>query len=426
MSTSLEEALQACLEQIDQGADKDTALAAYPAIRSELGPLLETALAAADAGAEPVPTAAAMRSRTRILGRASELRSRHSATRGRAPSALRLLAAAVAGVLLVIVSGAGLLFASAQSLPGERLYPVKRAAEAARIRFTVSERNRISLAISYDHRRLDEVRQLLARGRQVEVEYEGILTEQTGSLWLVQGVPALALPESNVEQGLQIGDFIAIQGYSTDQGWVRADSIAAAGYLIEGTVDSIGKATWTVAGERLTVVEATEVDAGIGVGDKVEATVHLADGESIAIRILLLTPAVTPTPLPTPGLQATEAPAPSTEPKDDEREQEDERPNTTATPLPETTSTHDGEHEGEHEDEHETSEATATPEGQETEFSGVVEAINGSVWTIDGRTVMVDSDTRYEGDPGLGDDVRVRAIEYSDGTLLAEKIEVDD
>jgi hypothetical protein len=427
MSRRLEDSFQACLEALEHGGDLESVLAAYPDLRDDLEPLLAVAVDAIDAGETPVPAEAARRSRARALSLAAALRSARPAARTSWPTLARGLTAALTALALVLVSGAGLLLVSAQSLPGERLYPIKRAAEAARLRFAISERDRVSLSVSYDHRRLDEARQLLARGRRSEVEYEGILTGQSGALWSVQGIPALATSATHIEPGRQIGDFVAVQGHTTDQGWVRADSIVAAGYLVQGPVESIGKDAWRVAGEDLTVVAATEIDPGIQMGDTVSATVRSGGDQPVAVRITLVSPAITNTPVPTPDRNAT--PAPSSTPTEDHGEEEEDGeahgPAATASPTPEAGSTEEDDGDG-HEDEHEGSEQAATPEGQEREFAGVVEAINGSVWTIAGRSVTVDADTCYEGDPQVGDEVKVRAALLADRTLLAEKIEVDD
>jgi hypothetical protein len=45
---------------------------------------------------------------------------------------------------------------------------------------------------------------------------------------------------------------------------------------------------------------------------------------------------------------------------------------------------------------------------------------------IDGRSVIVTPDTEIEGDPDLGDRVRVGASREANGELVAERIERDD
>jgi hypothetical protein len=85
------------------------------------------------------------------------------------------------------------------------------------------------------------------------------------------------------------------------------------------------------------------------------------------------------------------------------------------------------------------SEATTTPEasddngegegesegqsGEEREFTGVVEAIGSSQWTVDARTVEIDGDTEIHGEPHIGDQVKVQARRQSDGAWLAKEIQ---
>ena len=60
--------------------------------------------------------------------------------------------------------------------------------------------------------------------------------------------------------------------------------------------------------------------------------------------------------------------------------------------------------------------------GQETEFKGTVESIAPDQWTISGQTVLVNGDTRIEGNPQVGDTVEVHAVQSAQG-LLATHID---
>jgi len=63
---------------------------------------------------------------------------------------------------------------------------------------------------------------------------------------------------------------------------------------------------------------------------------------------------------------------------------------------------------------------------QEVEFTGDVETISDSSWTISGQTVLVDASTRIDGSPAVGDTVEVKAMKASDGTLTATRIKKED
>lgn len=47
-------------------------------------------------------------------------------------------------------------------------------------------------------------------------------------------------------------------------------------------------------------------------------------------------------------------------------------------------------------------------------------------WKIDGRTVEITSKSEVDKDREVGDEVEVRAFEYSDGTIEAERIELTE
>lgn len=63
-------------------------------------------------------------------------------------------------------------------------------------------------------------------------------------------------------------------------------------------------------------------------------------------------------------------------------------------------------------------------EDGENEFTGIVENIDGDLWTINGQGVWVlEGETEFEGEPGLGDTVRVKYRVLEDGRWLALEIE---
>lgn len=61
----------------------------------------------------------------------------------------------------------------------------------------------------------------------------------------------------------------------------------------------------------------------------------------------------------------------------------------------------------------------------EVEFSGTVETITGSQWTISGRMVQVNASTLIEGNPKVGDTVEVHARNSAQG-LVATRIQAED
>ncbi len=73
---------------------------------------------------------------------------------------------------------------------------------------------------------------------------------------------------------------------------------------------------------------------------------------------------------------------------------------------------------------------TATPNSSnvpvEVRFTGTVQSISSSSWTVGGKIVQITSFTEIKDNPQVGDVVEVRALQQSNGSLVAERIELDD
>jgi hypothetical protein len=65
---------------------------------------------------------------------------------------------------------------------------------------------------------------------------------------------------------------------------------------------------------------------------------------------------------------------------------------------------------------------TATPQPIEIDLSGAVESIGPQNWTINGTVVLIDASTQIESGISIGQNVKVKALQLSDGSLLATNI----
>jgi hypothetical protein len=61
---------------------------------------------------------------------------------------------------------------------------------------------------------------------------------------------------------------------------------------------------------------------------------------------------------------------------------------------------------------------------ERVKFSGAIEAMTVTAWTIGGRSVSIDAHTQITGSFKVGDVVKVQAIRQPDGSLLATRIEL--
>jgi hypothetical protein len=63
------------------------------------------------------------------------------------------------------------------------------------------------------------------------------------------------------------------------------------------------------------------------------------------------------------------------------------------------------------------------PQPAPVEFTEMIESINGSQWTINGQTIMVDPAVVRDGPFNVGDTVKIEASVQSDGSVVATRVE---
>ena len=150
------ETLDACLDQLRRGRPIGQILKAYPDDAEQLRPLLELSQRL-----ERVPQPnLSMEGMMRTLGRlGSEVAADQAPAQQ--PKKTRWLSRAVwaraaAVVLVVFFVGWGSVNASADSTPGDLLYPVKLFTERARFFLTLGAEDRAELRIVFSSRRLKE------------------------------------------------------------------------------------------------------------------------------------------------------------------------------------------------------------------------------------------------------------------------------
>lgn len=162
-------------------------LAGHPEQQAELLPLLETAerahsLLIPDGPAPKFVAAAEARLVRRI--RESERKDRiaaqahpFSAFLARIPAAAAALAAAA---IVLLGTGWGVSAASAQALPGDPLYSVKRGLEETSLALSFTDTGDVALLAQFADKRIAEIEQLAGEGRPADLdtglgEYEQVL-----------------------------------------------------------------------------------------------------------------------------------------------------------------------------------------------------------------------------------------------------------
>lgn len=186
-------ALADCIDALKQGAQVEECLARYPHFAAQLAPYLLTATRVNEGLAKDRATMTAA-SRAAVLARAQQAsgqrpqRAIAPGTEGffervsRALRGPRFVFAGVALVLILVIGGIT-VSAATPALPGEALYPVKRAAEDIQLVFTFDHSARADLLLTLAERRSSEIHDLLVRGLPLSPELLADLrNELTGAL----------------------------------------------------------------------------------------------------------------------------------------------------------------------------------------------------------------------------------------------------
>src|SRR6185503_3542424 len=117
---NLYEALEICLQELEQGADLETVLFRYPDLADELRPILEGSIHARSMAIMAPSLEIVRRNRSKVLQHAAQLReSKVKSSQRIWFASLRRLAVTVAVVAALFVSGTGLVRAASATLPGD-------------------------------------------------------------------------------------------------------------------------------------------------------------------------------------------------------------------------------------------------------------------------------------------------------------------
>lgn len=372
MSERLQDAFEVCIGALDTGVDLEQCLSLYPEFGQELREGLESYLLLKPLRKQTVPDEAQQRSRTRMLERAAELRKQ-----GKLRAvwwAPRFAIASLAVLLAFLVGSTGLFAASAQALPGDSLYTVKRTAENMSLSLAPNLEVKQSLQTAYGKRRLDETQSLLKQGREEDVEFSGVVSIVSDEIWKIDGLEVFVGPDTEVRGFIEPGMEIEVKGVVRPQGWIEADSIIIRTFRMQGEVQSMGQNVWIVGGLELELNPITIVDRSLHTGDRALTLVRVEEDGRLTPMVILRSadPNGNFPVIPIEGLDQSEG---------------------------------------------------ASTELHTVEFSGSLESISGNIWFIAGRRVIVPPSALINGLFRLGGQVRVLAVMNADGELVALEIE---
>jgi len=141
-------------------------------------------------------------------------------TRARQPDLLRMrprwaLHVALTLLAFLVIVGSTVTVA-AGSLPGDRLYPVKRLTEQVRLNLAPSAAARERYEEKLIEIRQQEAREVVRLQREVEVSFQGKLELVGDGLWMVEDIPVKIAPDAWQGAPLQVGQVVVIKGKVAD------------------------------------------------------------------------------------------------------------------------------------------------------------------------------------------------------------------
>lgn len=232
MKSAVEKVLIEALDALEAGDDLEAIMARYPQHEAELRPVLAMAASMANLRVAHSLEAQAV-SRQRMLEYAAVTAA---PVEQRPPLLLwlrRLSLVAAAMVIVITMLGTGLLFASAETVPGDGLYDAKRFFEDTRLSLTGDSAAREALQQRHEEERIREIETLIRLGRSQEVTFSGMIEAIDGDEWLVAGLRVTIVSVTSVDgtDDPAVGQIVQITGR------VVNDSVQARIVTIRGAGD---------------------------------------------------------------------------------------------------------------------------------------------------------------------------------------------
>lgn len=241
---------QECYQRMERGESLQSVLASYPEHEDFLAPMLRAAaydlnhkkdqpdLVVKQSGLERLERSIESWKGVSALDQPEPVESRHSTgldpirttavTTGRSFWVPRYALVLIA-VLMILGSGFFTLSASAQSLPGDSLYPVKRSVETLRLAAARDEGVRSALVQDFRQRRLVEVEQLLSRRRSEKVEFSGQLVKGGDGSYTISGYQVTIPPEIELNGISEVAGRVRVAAVTQEDGRLVAESITSSG-----------------------------------------------------------------------------------------------------------------------------------------------------------------------------------------------------
>ena len=365
---NLYDILDICLREMDNGVDVEKILARYPELAKELRPILLASAKAKQLVVTGPLVDVARRNRAKLLQHAAELREGKVKRKSYDvwfPSLRRLVVTLIV-LTIVFAGGTSLVRASSGTVPGDRLYSVKRTWENVLVFFTTDSQKRELLEFEQDNERLDELNELFEQGRSAPVDFVGVVASQSANQWLISGINVLISPQTRLSQeSIIVGAEVHVTGHA-QTGFVQADFIKL--ISLNEVVSTPEDSSTGDPGRNWTPTLPSTVDSNIiseGETTTSNSNQQPVATESDSNQELDATPTVKPVETPKPSVS-----------------------------LP-------------------------------TSFKGIVQAMNGNVWIINGAQVDV-RNAEISGTSAIGVIAKVEGYFDQTGIFIAKRIELPE
>lgn len=141
----------------------------------------------------------------------------------------RLVRAAALVMAAVAISGGVVVSAATGSVPGDRLYPVKRSVEQTRLNLAGDSPSRQQLEERFNRERLSEIDTLRTLGRSAEVEFSARIDARERDVWLVGDLPVVISDQTDLEGDLTAGQAVVVHAQVDASGTLTALAIRESG-----------------------------------------------------------------------------------------------------------------------------------------------------------------------------------------------------
>ena len=171
----IDEALNDCIERMAAGESLDSCLSSYPDLSAELKPLLEMSSAVAQTAMDVEPsTQFKAEARYRFQEALTKRERKHAKPRSEFRRFSLKWATVAIALLVVFIAGSTTGIASAQSVPGQPMYPVKTFVERVQMGLTIGNARKSLLHITYAERRSSEMQSMINQGNLEQANLLGL------------------------------------------------------------------------------------------------------------------------------------------------------------------------------------------------------------------------------------------------------------